>query len=294
MNPYGVKISKENAKYFLEIEEQVGQKFSDRQKAWYVKKKAQQKGDMAREFPSTAEEAFQASIEGAYLAKQMEYVQEMGQIGVVPHEPGYPVNTAWDFGLSDHMTIWLHQIVGLQHRFIGYMSGTDNDILYYWSELQRLPYIWGKHFLPHDAGHRRIGTAKDGSSQPRTLAEIFTAANMKNISIVPRVQHKYTAIQEVRKFIPKAFFDEEKCKDGIKCLKNFRRERDEKLEVWKNTPLHNWAQHGYDSMEAIVRGLDMYGTGDAPIGMRVYPTQAEMDWAEVYGDTEKDDAFHLN
>ena len=39
------------------------------QMAWYVKKSDTQLEDMKREYPSTPEEAFEATVEGAYYAQ---------------------------------------------------------------------------------------------------------------------------------------------------------------------------------------------------------------------------------
>ena len=42
-------------------------------------------------------------------------------------------------------------------------------------------------------------------------------------------------------------FDEERCKDGIRGLENYRREWDDKQKVWKNNPLHDWASNPADA-----------------------------------------------
>jgi len=269
LDPTGISFdSHEDRKYFDELEEEIGEKLSTRKRAWYVKKRAQQKDDMLREFPSTPEEAFKAAIEGAYLSKQLNFLYSNGRIGIVPHDPAVPVNSGWDFGISDHMTIWFHQRVGLQHRLIGYMAGTDDDVLYYWMQMQKLQYIWGKHFLPHDGAARRIGTAKSGEAPPQTIEDILNDAGMQNTEIVPRIEKKFTAIQEVRQFMPKCFFDEKECADGIKCLQNFKREWDEKMGCWKDRPLHNWAMHGYDGIETLIRGLGIYGDAVSNVSQR--------------------------
>ncbi|HAR38823.1 MAG TPA: hypothetical protein DCS09_09785, partial [Porphyromonadaceae bacterium] len=237
IEPEGVFISLENEKYFKRLEEETGIQLSARKKAWYAKKEAQQKDDMKREYPGTPEEAFEAAIEGAYLSSIITKMTKDGQITVVPMEPGVPINTGWDFGISDHMTIWLHQRVAMQDRIIGYMSGTDSDVTYYWAELRNnYQCIWGSHFLPHDASARRIGTSTDPASPPRTLEQILQAAGMHGIKIVPRVENKATAIQEVKLFLPKVWIDKQKCEKGIDCLKNFKREWDDKNGCWKNSP----------------------------------------------------------
>jgi len=281
LDPKGITITRESEKYFSELEEILEIKLSDRKRAWYVKKRDQQKGDMLREFPATPEEAFQAAIDGAYLAKQIAFLESRGRITEVVHDHAYPVNTAWDFGISDHMVIWLHQRIGLQHRVIGYIHGTDEDILHYWKELQKLEYVWGRHYLPHDAKARRIGSAIDGNSPPRTIEDILKDAGMRDIAVVPRIEDKYTSIQEVRRFLPNIFIDSKECNEGIKSLKNFRREWDDKLGTWRNKPRHDWAMHGYDGFECLVRGIEMFGEEVQYETLAPLKTDGERDWAKI-------------
>ncbi len=54
------------------------------------------------------------------------------------------------------------------------------------------------------------------------------------------------------------FIDESKCSKGIKSLKNFKRDWDEKMGSWKSRPRHDWAMHGYDALETLIRGLTMF------------------------------------
>lgn len=280
IDPAGIEITDEWAAYFAKIEGQVGQEIGPRKRAWYVKKAIQQKGDMKREYPSTPEEAFEAAIEGAYLADIINGMKQRGQVGVVPIDRAYPVNSGWDFGLSDHMAIWLHQKIGLQHRLVGYISGTDQDVLYYWREMKERysDVIWGEHYLPHDAEARRIGTAREATAPPKTLEQILIDAGMRNTMIVPRIHNKAVSIAQVRQWLPQVYIDAANCgtthvepnsqkKDestnGIKCLQNFRREWDERMGCWSNTPRHDWAMHGYDGLETLVRGLAAYGSSRA-------------------------------
>jgi len=101
---------------------------------------------------------------------------------------------------------------------------------------------------------------------------------MVDTQIVPRIHAKAVAIQQVKMWLPKAFIDRANCgisevnqrtqepddsTNGIKCLQNFRREWDEKGGCWANRPLHNWASHGYDSLETLVRGLNAYTSDHA-------------------------------
>jgi hypothetical protein len=109
---------------------------------------------MKREFPATVEEAFEASIEGAYLAEQMAKVRREGRICNVPIERA-PVDTFWDLGVNDDMVIWFRQKIGPEHRFIDY-----------YSQLRR-----GAGALrprPQGAGRRRTATSTAPTICPTT------------------------------------------------------------------------------------------------------------------------------
>lgn len=272
-------IMKEYEKYFDRLEREHGIVLDEQQKAWYQTKAETLDDDIKREHPSIPEEAFEAAVEGAYLAKVMSRMRTRGQICGVPYDPSLPVNTGWDFGLNDRMCIWLHQLGGMQHRIIGYMSGTDEDVLYYWRELKKLDYIYGTHFVPHDADTRRIGTAKTASEKPKTLKDIMEAAGMRNIRVVPKIEDKRAAIQETKLFLPTCHIDAKECEAGIKGLDNFKREWDDVLGDWKNRPLHNWAMHPYDAMETLARGIAKFGC-DISYGINMQDIMPE--YEEVY------------
>ncbi len=83
---------------------------------------------------------------------------------------------------------------------------------------------------------------------------------MRDTRIVPVIGHKATAIAEVRAWLPKAYIDKKSCEPGLLCLNNYRKEWDEMNGCWKERPRHDWASHGYDGLETLVRGLNAYGT----------------------------------
>jgi hypothetical protein len=52
------------------------------------------------------------------------------------------------------------------------------------------------------------------------------------------------------------WFDKDKCERGIDCLRMYRAEYDDKNQVLKTRPLHDWASHGADAMRTGVMGFD--------------------------------------
>jgi len=246
-------ITKDLADYFATLEAS-GIVLSNGQKCWYAAKRRTLGDDIFREHPSTPQEAFKASVDGAYLSSQMAALRKQGQITTVPWIPRAPVNTAWDIGVNDQMWIVFHQRVGLIDRVWGCMYGESEGVDYYWREMQRVypDVIWGRHFLPHDAGHRQKGDGK-------TIEDHCYDIGMRNVHVVSRTPAKISAINQTRAFLPSVYIDEENCAPLIKCLDGYRREWDEANGCFKEKPRHNWAGHGYDAFESLARGLEEYG-----------------------------------
>ncbi len=98
----GVQIDDAFKRYFDKLRDTAGIELTPAQRAWYVKKAGTQLSDMKREYPSTPEEAFEASLEGAYYADQLAAAELQGRVGEFPAEPGVPVDTA---GILELVTI---------------------------------------------------------------------------------------------------------------------------------------------------------------------------------------------
>lgn len=232
--------------YFNELEGTIQRVLSLGQKLWYAKKAVEQGEDMKREFPSTPEEAFAASIEGAYYKKQMAIVRLEKRIRRVPHAQNFPVNTFWDLGFNDNTAIWFHQHIGLEHRFINYVTNSGEGLGYYVQFMQKHGYVWGKHYLPHDAdAHESDGT---------TPRDKLWKLGLRNMEVVERPNDQRDGIEDVRTSLAFCWFDEEKCSEGIEALDHYRKEWDDKLGDWKSTPLHDWASHGAKAFEQFARG----------------------------------------
>jgi hypothetical protein len=48
--------------------------------------------------------------------------------------------------------------------------------------------------------------------------------------------------------LDRSFIDPTRCERGLEALKQYRREWDEKLKMFRLTPLHNWTSHGADAL----------------------------------------------
>lgn len=263
-----VVITDEMAEYFAKLAAK-GIALSREQKAWYVKKAIQQDDAMKREFPSTAEEAFEASVEGAYLSHQMMQVRREGRICQIPVIAA-PVDTFWDLGINDDMVIWFRQTYGLQHRFIDYYANSGEGLEHYAGVLARKAqergWNYGTHNLPHDARQRRLGLRTD------TVEEMAQSIGIKPLHVVPVVASDQAGIEASRRYIRQCWFDETHTAEGIKCLDNFRKEWDDERGVYKNKYRHDKASHGYKAFETAARAPNDYDDNDDEwSGLRAEP-----------------------
>lgn len=255
LKPDGVAIPAELQRYFAELERDHGIALDSAQKAWYVKKFEVQQEEMWREFPSFPDEAFKAAIEGAYFAKQMSRARREKRVCRIPYEPSVPVNTFWDLGMDDSTSIWVHQRVGKENRFLAYYSNSGESLAHYAGWLHGLDYhVWGKHFLPHDAAVKELGAiGEDG--RPRSREETLKVLGIKPTVICPRTEDVLTDIEMARQVLSSCWFDEERCADGVACLDAYRKEWDDKLGCYKSYPRHDWASHGADAFRAFARNF---------------------------------------
>lgn len=249
-----VTLSEEQEKYFDLIDAK-GISLTPNQEAWYVKKLATQKDEMKREYPATVEEAFEASIEGAFYSQEMARVRKDGRICRIPVET-VPVDTFWDLGVNDDMVIWFRQKIGPEHRFIGYYANSGEGLEHYarilkeWGDEHKITY--GTHYMPHDAGHRRLG------HEAKTVQQMAQEAGIRPCVVVPRIQSERVGIEAVRGYLRRCWFDESATVDGIWCLDNYRKEWDEDRGVFKDRPRHDKASHGAKAFETAAVSRDEY------------------------------------
>jgi hypothetical protein len=223
-----------------------GIELSLEQKNWYVKKAAVLFDDMAREYPSTPDEAFQQSTEGAYYKKQMTVLRKGGRITTnISYNPSYPVFTAWDLGMSDEMCIWFAQVIGRDIHVIDYLEDSGEGFEYYAQLLDQKKYHYSWHFAPHDISVRELGT---GISRQKSAAQFGI-----RFERVPRISNQMEGVNAVRMFLPNCHFSEKHCHRGIDCLDNYKKEWDERMGCYKDRPRHDWASHGAKAFETLAR-----------------------------------------
>jgi hypothetical protein len=202
----------------------------------------------AEQYAQEFECSFDAAVKGSYYGRLIDQAEAEGRITRVPYDPGLRVDTFWDLGIDDMMSIWFAQTVGRERRLIDYYENSGEALPHYVGLLAAKPYVYGDHFLPHDAKVRELGT---GKSRVQTLADLGV-----KVTVLPADPIE-DGIEEVRRIIPQCWFDAEKCRRGLECLKMYRQEWDEKAQTFRGRPLHDWASHGSDAFRTGAMGWRM-------------------------------------
>lgn len=179
-----------------------------------------------------------AAIKGAYYGKLLEQAIKEKRIGAVPYDPALPVFDVWDLGKGPKMSVGMFQRFGRSVQMIDYYQGMESDgIPQVIAELKTRPYVWGKHFAPHDVRSTDIGTGK---------TRLETAAKLNwPFKIVPEIGID-NGISAGRLLFPRLWVDEVKCQQFLDAVGQYRQEWDEKRGMFRDIPVHDWTSHPAD------------------------------------------------
>lgn len=198
--------------------------------------------------------SFEGAEFGAYYSKQMAQARRDGRICRLPHQTGIEVDTFWDLGVDDSMTIWFMQHVGKEYHFIDYYEASGYGLEHYAKELKSRPYVYGNHYFPHDVDAREMSSGEIAKTR-REVAEalgirpVIKVERARNMDIIINVH-----IPAVRNILGQCWFDEIKCSQGLTALESYKADYDEDKKVLSPRPKHDWASHGSDSFRTFAVG----------------------------------------
>lgn len=187
-----------------------------------------------------------AALPGAYYGRELVEAERSGRICEVEYDPAIPVYTAWDIGYRDDTAIWFYQVVRGEIHVIDYHASSGQNIAFYADLIAEKPYRYGKHWLPHDA------RAKTLASGGRSIVEQMAAlmGGVSKLAIVPNLDVQ-DGIQAVRMALPRCWFDEGTCWDGLEALRQYQREYDEDKKAFRERPRHDWTSHPADAFRML-------------------------------------------
>lgn len=192
--------------------------------------------------------SFEAAILGAYYGQEMRRITDLERITTVDYDPMFPCHTAWDLGFNDSTSIWWFQVVYGEIRVLDHHSSNGQAIPFYTMLLDQkedeFGYKYGYHYLPHDARAKTL--ASGGKS---IIEQISAKIDIKHLKIVPNLSLQ-DGIQATRLALTRAWFDN-RCEEGIECLRQYQREWDDDKKVFRDRPKHDWTSHSADAFRYL-------------------------------------------
>jgi len=201
--------------------------------------------------------SFDAAVEGSYYGQILNELEDKKHMQEIPREELSRTFTAWDLGMGDSTSIWVAQLVGTEVRLLDYYENHGVGLDHYVKWIKDNDYLKAEHILPHDVRVRELGTGK-------SRMEMLEESGLE-VKIAPRMGLD-DGIQAVRRLLPRCWFNVPKVQTGLNCLRNYRRDYDEKRKIFYERPLHDWSSHGSDSFRYLALGLDEgHSTWSKPI-----------------------------
>lgn len=197
-------------------------------------------------FHHVYEGATRSTVEGAIYKAEIAAAENAGRIREVPYDPLMPVDTFWDLGFADRVSIWAAQRTPFEIRILRYFEGDHQAIDYYLREMQTWGYVFGTCFLPWDGGTRNLGTGKSIEELMRLKG--FKVRVNRQLSIAD-------GINATRTIFPQLYFDANLCSDGLQYLRRYQWGPPTALGVPRSQPLHDDASHPADALRTLAVGI---------------------------------------
>lgn len=247
-------IDKEAVEYFAKIEESTGVKLRPEQKNFWIIQERELGGDIYQEYPATPDEAFSAARNGTYYSKlfSAEVVQR-NRVVTNLYDPNLPVDVYFDLGVDDYFVCGLKQWYRGEHRIIDEYWNNGYAITHYLDEIHGRGYTIRNWYFPHDISVRELGNSRhngQAKSREEVVREHMRKEGIEGTIIKMPRGSIIDGIEATRRMIPHMYIDA-KCSYLIDCLHNYSKEWDDKLQVWKKTPLHDEYSHGADVLREM-------------------------------------------
>jgi len=194
--------------------------------------------------------SFDYGLEGAVYLDEMAAMNKEGRYTHVPYDRNYPVWVAWDIGFRDATSLCFFQVeLGGRVRIIDHYRANGEKLKHFVDLIRSKPYTYGRDmFLPHDGKNETLGAD--------SISEQLRAMGMPN-RVLPRDEHIRTGIERTAAYFPQVLIDKDNCKQLHSALSAYRYEYDDKLQRFKDKPLHDWASDDSDSFRYAIQAVKL-------------------------------------
>ena len=191
--------------------------------------------------------SFIGNVKGSIYGELISKLEDEKRIARVPHDPSYPVNTAWDLGYNDSTAILFYQNVGHAINVIDSYENNNKAFPHYAQILKEKDYTYGEHIGPHDLDQTDFATG-------RTRREVAYQLGLR-FKIAPKLSIE-DGIHAVKMLLPRCYIDVDNCKKFINALRHYHRKYKEKDRMYSAKPNHDWSSHFNDALRTLATGME--------------------------------------
>lgn len=228
---------------------------------WFPKVLEQERLDCLRDDPAGYRNIWggecRTSVVGAVYGREVGAMIEDGRYRPTPYDPRFPVHTIWDLGWNDAMAIIMVQKTSPNSlNAINYIEDSFRMYSEYVADLNRLPYLWGTDWLPHDGENKNPQT---GMSAKQTLLKL----GRRSVKVIGRGDPD-EQVRMARMMFPRVYMDSSErerdtgyfgCARLFDCLKHIRRS----IPTTTGEPagvVHDQYSHGGDAWRGLATIVD--------------------------------------
>ena len=240
--------------YFEELEELTGRTLTEEQRNFWIVQRRELGGEIFQEYPATPEEAFTASKDGTYYSRIFnETCVRKGRVQPGVYDPNLPTDVYFDLGIDDYAVVGFVQWYNKEWRIVGEYMNDGYALVHYLDYIRESGIEVRRLRFPHDVRVReQTNSDANGRAKSREdfVREYIRLHNLPwKVDVLPKLSIEQ-GIEAVRRMIPNMQMDVS-CDYLQKCLLNYSKEYDEKLQVWKKTPVHDIYSHGADLLRYV-------------------------------------------
>lgn len=182
----------------------------------------------------------------SYYGWALQKMTNDDRIGIFPHDPAYPVFTAWDLGTGDSTAITFWQMIGNRPRIIDFWETHDIGYKPMVAFLNTKPYNYMWHFLPHDA---KVRDQSDAVERHQKLINL----GLVNSSILRRGSVE-DGIRDVVEGLERTTMNEPTTMVLQQKLKLYKRKFNGKTGDYEG-PEHDTTSHAADSVRYMFAAI---------------------------------------
>lgn len=238
-------------KEFIDLQKE--HTLTDKQIHYYYWKWQSLGGDWARlrqEYPTTAVEAFETSLEGTYYTAILDQMVQEGRISQdVQYDPKLTVQTFWDVGL-DGTAVWFVQQHNDQVRLIDFYFAQDKSFQDCAADIagivNKKKYPVERHVPPHDLYRSEYFAAKTSRK------DIAKEAGIRFVDRDLVVEGRFDeGIDAVYKMLPRIYINSETCRQGLQFLRRYKRKWNATKGAFMVEHEHDINSHAADALRYL-------------------------------------------